>query len=86
MKTTICNWKGCKIQIQVDNSFEGSTRLPVTVVGWCGFHKKVQAKQRELFSKLDKKKHHSETANFLYRNDRKKYNKIAKQALIEAGN
>ena len=83
MKESICIWDGCKEKIKLDDSFENSSpgqNLGVVVSGWCDFHSRVYAKQVELFDKLDSKKHHSDIANYLYLHDRKKYNKISKQA------
>ena len=84
MTKSTCIWKGCKETIELDTSFEDSAtgkNLGITVAGWCDFHSKVYAKQTELFDKLDKKKHHSDTANYLYKNDRKAYNKIQREAI-----
>jgi len=73
-----CHWKRCKVQIEV----EPSTNQYFHVVGWCEFHQKVYGKQVELFSKLDKSKHHSEIANTMYQKDRARYNKIQKKAIM----
>ena len=84
MTKSTCIWKGCKETIKIDSSFEDSPtgqRLGISVVGWCDFHSKVYAKQTELFDKLSKDKHHSDIANDLYKNNRKKYNKIQRQAI-----
>ena len=84
MTKSTCIWRGCKETIELDTSFEESNpgqRLGISVAGWCDFHSKVYAKQTELFDKLDKKKHHSDTANYLYKNDRKAYNKIQREAI-----
>lgn len=84
MTESTCIWKGCKETIELDTSFEESgpgQNLGVEVVGWCNFHSKVYAKQTELFDKLAKDKHHSDIANELYKNDRKQYNKIQREAI-----
>lgn len=84
MKTATCHFNGCNEKIRLDSSIESSSvgrAFGLVVVGYCDFHKKVQAKQRELFSKMDKTKHHSEIANKLWRDDRKKFNQIQKEAI-----
>lgn len=84
VKTIQCYWKGCNEEVIVDSSIESSgigRNLGLTVVDYCPFHKLVQRKKYELFGNLDKKKHHSETANYLFKNDRKKYNKIERNAI-----
>ncbi len=84
MSKSICIWRGCKETIELDTSFEDSNagqRLGISVAGWCEFHSKVYAKQTDLFGKLSKDKHHSDIANFLYKTDRKEYNKIQRQAI-----
>ncbi len=84
MTKSICIWKGCNETIELDTSFEDSTpgqRLGISVAGWCPFHEKVYAKEHELFAKLDKNKHHSDIANYLYKNNRKEFNKIQRQAI-----
>lgn len=84
MTEDTCCWKGCKEIIQIDKSFEESQTgeaLGIIVSGWCEFHEKVYAKQTELFGKLDKKKHFSDISNDLYVHDRKKFNKIQREAI-----
>ena len=83
-KDSLCHFKGCKEVIQLDHSIESSSvgrAFGLVVVGYCEFHKKVQAKQRELFSKMDKTKHHSEIANKLWKENRKKFNQVQKEAI-----
>ena len=84
MTESICIWRGCKETIELDTSFEDSSagqKLGISVAGWCDFHSKVYAKQTELFDKLAKDKHHSDIANDLYKNNRKAYNKIQREAI-----
>lgn len=84
MSKSTCIWRGCKETIELDTSFEDSNagqRLGISVAGWCDFHSKVYAKQTELFDNLDNSMHHSDIANFLYKSDRKAYNKIQREAI-----
>jgi hypothetical protein len=80
MKTSKCIWKGCKETIQVNDEVEKSLNF-ISVVGWCKLHEMAYAESHKLFAKLDKSKHHSDIANDLYRNNRKKYNEIKRQGL-----
>lgn len=84
MKETICCWSRCNEKITIDDSFENSTtgqNLGVVVSGWCKLHELAYSIQCDLFATLDKKKHHSDTANDLYKNNRKEFNRIQREAL-----
>ena len=72
-----CSWTKCKNKINVDHSNDFSIFIHV---GWCKFHEKMYDIQCDLFSKLDKNKHHSDISNDLWLNDKKKYRVIQKTA------
>ena len=76
-----CAWKRCTKLIEVDHSHDFGMFVHVD---WCDFHQKVYSIQCDLFGKLDKNKHHSDIANDLWKNDKKKYREIQKQAIKEA--
>ena len=72
-----CAWKYCRNRVKADHSRDFSIFITVQ---WCEFHKKMYSIQCKLFGKLDKNKHHSDIANDLWLNDKKKYLEIQKKA------
>jgi len=81
MREQCCSWNNCKEIIEVD----GSMDIPgfAEMGGWCDFHDKMYHIEHELFEKLAAKvkgKVGYELANYLWKNDKKAYNKISKRA------
>lgn len=81
---SLCHWQCCKEKINLDRSIENSNvgkAFGITVVGYCDFHRNVLRKQRELFAKMDKTRHHSEIANDLWKNNRNKFMMVQNKAI-----
>ncbi len=55
MKKSVCSWKNCNTEINIDNSFEQSDvgmKLGVVVSGWCKSHSQLYNAQCDLFESL----------------------------------
>ena len=84
MKESICIWKGCKEKIKVDDTFEnshGGQALGVEVVGWCTLHSEAYRQEQNLLRKYYPEMQPHEASNKLYKNDKKRLNQIAREAV-----